>query len=41
MASWMRNEYEKEECAKRLRVGAVEDRRSDREVDLGHGGRTY
>lgn len=39
IASWMRNEHEKEERAKGLRAGDAADRRresSDREVDLGY-----
>lgn len=43
IASWMRNEHEKEERAKGLRAGGAnrEKESSDREVDLGYGGKTY
>lgn len=41
IASWMRNEHEKEECAKGLRAADRERESSDREVDLGYGGKTY
>lgn len=44
MASWMKNEHEKEKRVKGLRIGGSMGRgreSSDREVDLVHGGKTY